>query len=263
MLDNTFFLAKWIDVQTRDKGRPEKKRGGKADDQVYVRKVYVRRGPITVPATPAEIAHLHVERNRVNLTRLEEPLRPVVEDNRIVLLPDTLVPYRIIRKKGYLWTTAQCPVFLPEFSTHISPPRFGGSGFPINAGYHSVRTLTIADFARRVKEVEETVLSMGTYFDALSRFYWSISDDSSLAYGCGVENFLRATKEGRSGVAATVQSGDSAEMIPDAVAWQARVVRKSKDEDAIDEFLKEQDRTLIRQARLSTAYLPPYCPNYW
>ncbi len=171
-------------------------------------KVYVRRGPITVPATPAEIAHLQVERNRVNLTRLQEPLRPVVEDNRIVLLPHTLVPYRKIRKKGYLWPTAQCPVFLPEFSTHISPPRFGGSGSPINAGYHSVRTLTVVDFARRVKEVEETVLSMGTYFDALSRFYCSISDDSSLAYGCGVENFLKATKDGCSGVASFVNCGE-------------------------------------------------------
>ena len=175
----------------------------KADDRVYLRK-----GLITVPATPSEIAHLQVERNRVNLTRLEEPLRPVAEDNRIVLLPDKAVPYRTIRKKGYLWATSECPVFLPEFSTHISPPRFGGSGFPINAGYHSLKTITTAEFAQRVREVEETVLSMGTYFDALSRFYWSISDDWSLAYGCGIENFLKATRDGCSGVASFVTCGE-------------------------------------------------------
>jgi len=171
-------------------------------------RVYVRRGPITVPASSKEVVQLHAERDRVVLTKLDKPIRPVVEDNRIAMLPETFQHYRKVAKRGYLSLLSQCPVFLPEFSVHISAPKFGDHGSPINVGYHMPRTLTVSDFAKRTLRVEKLVWSMSTYFDSLSRFYWSISEDGYFVYGCGVDNFLRAIKDGYSGVVCFANCGE-------------------------------------------------------
>ncbi len=172
------------------------------------RVVYIRKGPITVPASGPEIARLFSLRQRITQTVFEEPFQPVEDDDRIFLLSGDSYPYRTISKTGSFWQLSQCPVFLPELTVHVEPPQFAGLGSPILVGYHSLRDLTIGEFTNKAGRVETLLSSMLQYFDVQPKLYWSISTNGKLTYGSGMNNLQRALTDGHLGVICLATCGE-------------------------------------------------------
>ena len=99
--------------------------------------VYVRRDRISKRARIAEIFRLKSEREHVSRTLLWEGSLPAEVDNRIVLLGGGTSDYLIGRKTGDLYDLAECPVFLPTLTRHVSAPQFGDGHSSILTEYYS------------------------------------------------------------------------------------------------------------------------------
>lgn len=171
--------------------------------------VYVRRRKIIDRASPAEIYRLKAEREEISRTILDKkPDIPAVEDNTIFMLSGESFPYGTTSKIGRFHALADCPVFLPDFSMYTRPPEFGRLGSPLHIRYEHPRDLPHRDFIKKTKRVEDLLLSLSTYVDTRDRFYWSISSEGTLTYGCSTETLLKALDVGKMGVVTLATCGE-------------------------------------------------------
>jgi Schlafen, AlbA_2 len=170
--------------------------------------VFVRRDKISKRATIAEIFRLKMEREHVSRTLLWEGGHPAQVDNRIVLFGGGTSDYLVGRKTGDLHDLAECPVFLPTLTRHVSAPQFGEGHASILTEYFSHSTIGHKEFLSKVGEVQGLVNRLGAYLDVDDSFYWSVSDEGSFAFGCGVDTLARALNDGVLGVITLATHGE-------------------------------------------------------
>jgi hypothetical protein len=170
--------------------------------------VYVRRDRISKRASVAEIFRLKSEREHVSRTLLWEPSLPAKVDNQIVLFGEGTSDYLIGRKTGGLHALAECPVFLPTFTRHVSAPQFGEEHASILTEYFSHFTIRDKEFLSRAGEAQTLLNRLGAYLDVDDTFYWSISGEGSFAFGCGVDTLAKALGDGVLGVITLATCGE-------------------------------------------------------
>jgi Schlafen, AlbA_2 len=169
---------------------------------------YVRRGKISDRARIAEIVRLKQEREHVSRTILLEPHLPQKIDNRIALFGPGNTHYVTAKKDGRLAALAECPVFLPTLTQHVSAPQFGEEKGSILTEYYSHGEIGHRKFLENVTEVQALVNRLGVYLDVDDSFYWSISSNGSFAFGSGTDTLGRAFDDGILGVVTLAMHGE-------------------------------------------------------
>ena len=178
-----------------------------------------RRGPITGPAHRLEI--LEMEREAKSIQRITPSKRGKIprrtreirqeyeyyQDNRVFIFGEKPVSYRKIYKTGSLSHVAHCPVFLPEFDV-VPPPEFGHKSTAyVTSGLLGRKKP--GNFSGFIKNVEKTwqLLTHKILRETHGPFYWTLSNNEFMIYGCGAQNLIYAMEKYDYGTIGAVLQG--------------------------------------------------------
>jgi hypothetical protein len=129
---------------------------------------------------------------------------PPKESYNAFMFGNGSMSYRRIEKLDEFAPVAMCPVFLPGFDAFSFPPEFGDkSAIYVRKNLQFDTLEKFSDFLVKVEEAFMSELSPFSY----EPFYWTLSDNNFMMYGCGSANLITALQDHGYGTLGAVSQG--------------------------------------------------------